>query len=144
MALKLVIITALLAVQSVTAIPYVEERGASVCQGGIYGELSPILAQYPVAQAFCTKYAVKCTSAGSVPKKRLATTSKTTTKSTTTKSTTTGNAQASAWSKCQGQPGNVISTMCSCIETPKVVFDHHPTKVWKKLTYRSCAHLHQP
>lgn len=142
---KITVVAVLLAVQSVTAIPYVEKRGSGVCQSGIYGELAPILAQYPIAEAFCTLvYPVKCTSAGSGHKKRVApstttttpvktstttpSTTKTTTSTTkvaassTTKSTTTQDAKASAWSKCQAQPGNVISTMCSCIESPKVAF----------------------
>ncbi|KAJ9613911.1 hypothetical protein H2200_002047 [Cladophialophora chaetospira] len=48
---------------------------------------------------------------------------------TTTKpsSTTTSsvNPTSSAWSKCQQQPANVISTLCSCIETPTQYNYHH-------------------
>lgn len=115
-----------------------EERGAGVCSGGIYGELVPILIKYPIAQAFCSAaYPVSCTTAPRAKEKRVATTTTTTTKAaakttvpstTTTKaagkatapvttttstrtSTTTVDARSSAWSKCQKQPRNVISTV---------------------------------
>lgn len=118
-----------------------ERRG--VCQSGIYGEIAPILAGYSVAQAYCSAhYPVQCTPA---VHKRAApsttttktttttavvkTTTKTTTTTTTTKPATTTttktssvNPTSSAWSKCQNQPGNVISTLCSCIEHPAVCF----------------------
>ncbi|KAJ9603343.1 hypothetical protein H2200_012121, partial [Cladophialophora chaetospira] len=142
---------------------FVEERGSNVCSSGIYGELAPILAQYQIAQQFCSAaYPVSCTPR--LAKRRpatLTTTTTTTTKTTkpsaptTTKSTTTTkpsstttaksptstakspttttksptsttksstttavDAKSSAWSKCRQQPGNVISTLCSCIEVP--------------------------
>lgn len=105
-----------------------EIRANGVCGSGIYGELAPILAQYPIAQAFCTvAYPVSCTTAKAKRAASAATTTmKTTSKTTqaTSKQTTTTNAdaKASAWSKAKNQPGNVVSTMCSCIETPKVSF----------------------
>lgn len=40
---------------------YLEPR-AGVCNGGVYGELAPILAGYSIAQAFCSAvYPVTCT-----------------------------------------------------------------------------------
>lgn len=114
-----------------------EERGDSVCGSGIYGELAPILEQYAIAEVFCsTVYPVSCTTPTSAKHKRgtpmttatskITTTSKVTTTMSASKAATslhtmsTADAKASAWSKCQRQPGNVISTMCSCIETPAV------------------------
>ena len=111
-----------------------ERRG--VCDSGIYGELAPILAGYSIAQAYCTQvYPLKCSAKA---QKRAASTTTTTTKAatttgkvttattrsttTTTKSTTrsttttTVDSKSSAWSKCQAQPGNVVSTLCSCIQ----------------------------
>ena len=97
-----------------------------VCSNGIYGELLPCLATYPIAIAFCQAvYPVKCAKS----KRTVRTTSITTTSSTSTKTTTKSSTAtqsnkvdtASAWSECQKQPGNVVSTMCSCIlPSPKV------------------------
>jgi hypothetical protein len=133
----------------VHAYPPLEKRGGSICSSGIYGELAPILQPYPIAQAFCTAlYPVSCTSAG-LAKRATTTTITTSSKSTaTTKSssaattktaslvcihseplnpanntqrtTTDVDLKASAWSKCQGQGPQVVSTLCSCIEVPKV------------------------
>lgn len=64
-------------------------------------------------------------------KARTTTTSTTktpTTTTTTTKTTSSQDVKSSAWSKCQQQPGNVISTLCSCIETPKV--SCHPPNIY--------------
>jgi hypothetical protein len=37
----------------------------NICSSGIYGELAPILVQYPIAQSFCSKYfPVKCLTGG--------------------------------------------------------------------------------
>lgn len=135
-------------INSVSSAPLVETRD-NVCSSGIYGELSPILKLYPIAQEFCTIfYPVSCTS-GAVKRtvsststmtaaatKSLASTSNTKTtvqtaavtilKSTvtstaaTTKPTSTGDFKVSAYNRMQRQPGNVVRTMCSCIETPKV------------------------
>ena len=105
----------------------IEERGASVCGSGIYGELVPILSPYPIAQAFCSAvFPVACTSAAkrkrSAPSTTAATTkgSTTTTKKAVSTTTSSVDSKASALSKCQRQPANVISTICSCIETPEV------------------------
>lgn len=41
---------------------YFEPRAGGVCGSGIYGELAPIIAGYPIAQSFCTAvYPVSCT-----------------------------------------------------------------------------------
>jgi hypothetical protein len=125
-----------------TPAEFLNPRTGSICSSGIYGELAPILAAYPIAQAFCSAvYPVKCTIAKRevaraptarvlLPRKQTSTTTTkpstttttkppTTTTKSTTKSTTTLNAQSSAWSKCQGQGAGIVSTMCSCIEVPK-------------------------
>lgn len=109
---------------SAVAAPFLEERASSVCGSGIYGELVPFLVPYAPAQAFCSAvFPVKCTT--KAVKRAPATTTKssttktTTTKTTVTKSTTSLNPTSSAWSKCQAQPLDVISTLCSCIEAPK-------------------------
>jgi hypothetical protein len=115
------------------AAPQLEIRAGSVCSSGVYGELVPLLAQYPIALSFCSAvYPIQCTSAklGKRASTTTVTPSSTTTKASTTittkasttktTTTTTQNAQSSAWSKCQQQPANVVSTICSCIETPKV------------------------
>lgn len=114
-----------------------EPRAGAVCSSGLYGELAPILAGYSIAQSFCTSnYPVKCTTSPKIkrtPSTKSATTSKQTktskttattkTPPTTTQPKTTSTAtdpKASAWSKCQSQGANFVSTLCSCIETPKV------------------------
>lgn len=108
---------------------FFQPRAGGVCNSGIYGELAPVLAQYPAAQAFCSAvYPVKCTTkvakrAGTTTTTTTGATTKARTTTTTTKkatSTTSTDAKASAWSKCQGQGSGVVSTMCSCIEVPKV------------------------
>lgn len=117
------------------AVP-LEERAGDVCGSGIYGELVPYLKPYPVAQAFCSAvYPVKCSSVNKA-KRQLSTTSKisttptapstipkiSTTSSKSSSKTTTSSIdpKASAWSKCQKQGGNVVSTICSCIQSQKV------------------------
>lgn len=158
MAFKSILITALLATVlplSTTAFPLIEVR-SNVCQSGIYGELAPILSDFPIAQAFCTAvYPVLCTTAGKQKRATSAVTKMMTTRTATfsgaaeivttttsagsatlaaynkqapSSSTTTSkasgtslqDAKLSAWSKYQRQSWNVISTMCSCIESPKV------------------------
>lgn len=135
--------------------PLVETRD-NVCSNGIYGELSPILKQYPIAVAWCSAfYPVSCSS-GLTKRAASSTMSTTSTASTasngvrvqatassgtivqttaqtarTTKSnspvssTTTAavivDLKVSALSKATRQPGNVVRTLCSCIETPKVI-----------------------
>lgn len=115
-------------------------RNAGVCNSGLYNELVPFLATYSPALAFCSDvFPVPCTTAApklavrapsappSSTTKPISTTVPTTTQVTTTTkapSTTTTNTNQdphkSAWSKCQQQPWNVISTLCACIEVPKV------------------------
>lgn len=126
-----------------SAVPLFEIRD-DICSSDIYGELSPILKQYPIAVAFCSAiYPVSCTSGGrrnllarstsstsTTPIKPLPTAS---TASPTSAATKTNNAattgtqasssvdlRASAWSKGQRQPLSVVKTICSCIEIPKV------------------------
>lgn len=139
-----------LATQQVTltaAVPLEERGGEDICGSGIYGELAPYLKPYPLAQAFCTAafppqcttekakkrspYASTSTTSGQKTTTPKSTSSKTTsskppsTLSTTTatsKASTTADKMASAFSKCRNQPGNVISTLCSCIEYHKVRF----------------------
>ena len=137
-----------------TYFPALEPRTGGVCGSGIYGELAPILAAYPIAEAFCSAvYPVKCTTAkavkrqASTPKPTATTTttkpsstsssSKTTTKpSSTTTTTTSTNQQSSAWSKCQAQGANVVSTLCSCIEVPKVSY-FRETSITSSLSWMS-------
>lgn len=148
-ALREIFLISLLFQRSIIAHPFGEVFARDgVCSSGIYGELSGILASYPVAVSFCKAvYPVKCSKGKRELEPRLeargTTTTTTTTKptttttksttttkptttttkpTTTTKSTTTTvDAKASAWSKCQGQGGNVVSTMCSCIQGPPTV-----------------------
>lgn len=148
-ALRQIFLVFLLFQHSVVGHPFAEVFARNgVCSSGIYGELSGILASYPIAVSFCKAvYPVSC-SKGKRELEVRATTTMTTTKptttttkstTTTTKSTTTTkptttitkattksttttvDAKASAWSKCQGQGGNVVSTMCSCIQAPPPV-----------------------
>lgn len=122
--------------------PLVESRD-NLCSGGVYAELSPILKQYPQAAQYCSaNYPVSCTS--EITKRaapstttsvsitiKTSTTHSTAQTSTTTKSnhpvtsvTTSvkfSDVLASAISKIEELPVNVISTLCSCVEaTPKV------------------------
>lgn len=119
----------------VTLAAPLEERGGSVCSSGIYGELAPILEQYSIAEEFCSVvYPVSCTASSTSPtkNKRAVSSTTSTSKAPTTTSTlkatsssqttSAADSKASAWSKCQQQPWNVISTLCSCIETPTVCF----------------------
>lgn len=132
---SLTALTAIQLISTCTAAPYLEERGG-VCSNGVYGELVPILSGYPIAVAFCKAvYPVKCASnpqkRGTITTSTKASTSPKTTKSTTStkitssKTTTSAtklgatDAKVSAWSKCQQQPGQVISTICSCLQVSK-------------------------
>lgn len=174
MAISKILATAVVVLNCSTmilAVPncHVKPRAGGVCAQGIYGELAPILAGWPVAELFCTDFfPVPCTSEakqkrslppsttttaaaattstkaasttrsqptttasttktqpttpGSSSKSQATTIITSTSKSSSQKTTTssTYDPRASAWSKCQQQPWNVVSTLCSCIETPKV------------------------
>lgn len=101
----------------VQAIPLIENRAGSVCDSGIYGELTPHLTGYQPAQIFCSAvYPLSCTT--KLAKRTALTSTTTTAKPSST--TTAQDAKSSAWSKCQQQDQNVISTLCSCIEQPLV------------------------
>lgn len=109
------LLTALFAIL-VAALPRIEER-ANICSSGIYGELVPVLASYPVAQSFCTQiFPVKCTTKRAKQRAAPSTTKRRTPMTTSSSS----DRRAPAWAKCQKQPKNVVSTLCSCIQTPKV------------------------
>ena len=65
-----------------------------VCYSGIYGELAPILADYSIAQAYCTQvYPLKCPAKA---QKRAALTITTTTKTVTTSNKVTTTTTRSA------------------------------------------------
>lgn len=105
-----------------TAQPDIGVRGDNICWSGIYGELTPILRGHQLAQAFCNaKFPPRCTSAKSHKRcadiKRREAMPNQPSKSSTTKPS---DKTASAWSKCQQQPYQVISTLCSCIQTHEV------------------------
>ncbi|KAK5066508.1 hypothetical protein LTR44_007087 [Exophiala sp. CCFEE 6388] len=90
------------------AAPDPEVRSESVCTNGIYAELSPALAGYSVALASCSAiYPVECTPDLTELGAMLAETK------------IAPQQQEAAWSKLQQQPNSVVSTMCSCIATPK-------------------------
>ncbi|KPI41938.1 uncharacterized protein AB675_5592 [Cyphellophora attinorum] len=122
MAVQSVITFAFLLIACVLATPTLEQRTSNVCAGGLYGELIPYLKNCDVAQAYCSiKYPVACTKGLS---KRTAPTTTTKVTTTTSKSTSKStsssvNPTSSAWSKCQGQGASFVSTLCSCIETPR-------------------------
>ncbi|KIV85706.1 hypothetical protein PV11_01367 [Exophiala sideris] len=91
-----------------SAAPYPEVRSESVCTNGIYAELSPALAGYSAALASCSAiYPVECTPDLTEHGAMLAETK------------IAPQQQEAAWSKLQQQPNSVVSTMCSCIATPK-------------------------
>lgn len=118
----------------VSAIPLLEDRAGGVCNSGIYGELAPLLVGYSPAQAYCTqKYPVACTTAKAKVRRATTTSGKTSTvkttpkvttttpvKTSTTSKTTSSDPKASAWSKLQQQVAGIVSTLCSCIESPTV------------------------
>lgn len=140
--LKTTLLLALAAIHMplVAVATLLEERGSSICGTGIYGELAPILAQYPIAQAFCSAvFPVACTTAPQQQKRAKTTISTTSTsvktsststlsKTTTKSSAMTQSPEASAWSRIQSQAAGTISTLCSCIETPKVCLPSLPVK----------------
>ena len=113
------------------AAPYPEVRSKSVCTNGIYGELSPVLAGYSVALASCSAiYPVECTTdltkrGAMLAEAKIAT------------QVPTASQQASAWSKLQQQPNSVVSTMCSCIATPKVssLTQPSPYIMWPSISF---------
>lgn len=117
----------------------IESRAGSVCSSGIYGELVPILAPYSVAQAFCTAiYPVKCTTqlnkratpTTTASNRQPSTTTTTKSSTLTTKSTTAVDPKASAWAKAQLQAGQVVSTLCSCLQGPaKVCFQDYLSRM---------------
>lgn len=93
------------------AASHLESRADGVCSQGIYGELFPYLVHYATAEAYCPSvYPIHCTTARI---ERAATS----TRMTTTTSTDLG---PSAWSRARKEPNDVLSTLCSCIETPRV------------------------
>lgn len=123
--LKLVVITALCFSDLTLAEEpqsHQERAVPGVCSSGIYGELS-VLAYYPPAVSYCAqRFPVKCTSAKS--KRSMATKLSTvTSKASSTISAT--DERLSAYSKCLKQPAHVVSTICSCIQVPKVSLRSH-------------------
>lgn len=102
---------------TVLAAPQVEARAANICNTGIYAELSPLLKQYPIALAYCKLvYPLPCTR---VPIVKLVQRRDANNEEDIVARAPNTEA-AAAWAKCQRQPRNVISTICSCIQTPVV------------------------
>ena len=97
-----------------------QRSGDAICGVGIYGELVPFLDKYNVAVDFCSAFfPVHCTTQVKVHKRAPGNTLAPPSTTTAAGPTTTDRTK-SAWSKCRTQPWNVISTVCSCIETAKV------------------------
>ena len=125
----------LLLLQSLLIVALDERTNGDVCQEGLYGELVPVLKPHGVAQAYCAQaYPVTCRVQKMVMVRKvpLSTTSKssatpsvssTIPKTSTNSSKTTtkvANPKESAWSKLLQQGRAVVSTLCSCIQDPKV------------------------
>lgn len=127
-----VLVALLCSISVVAAPPNLEQRSGNVCSSGIYGELAPLLKGYAPAVQYCSAhYPLTCTTAhkrqnivrqATTPRPTpTVTTTTTTTTTPKTTTTTSKDTKASAWSKCQGQGGGVVSTMCSCINGPATV-----------------------
>ena len=126
-------IVALLAIASATAIPLgLEERADTqdVCRSGFYGQAVPILLQYPPAQIFCARTnPPQCTFASKKAKRQVNDSVRRTMTTSTVKagvnsqaSTTkiSDNARESMLSSVVQQGRDILSTVCSCIQSHKV------------------------
>lgn len=125
--LQSVLVSALVFSAITNATPSEERRAPGVCGSGTYGEVVPVLMQYPVAQAFCTaNFPVACTSRANL---LMRAPSPTPVIPPTGKTTIPVDRQASAWSKVRAQPASVIKIVCACIESPTVSYGPDRTSV---------------
>ena len=113
----------------------VQGAPGAACSSGIYKALLP-LSNYAPAESYCSQHypqpAVTVTATQKKKVKRATTVPTTTTMTTkastttsktsmTTSKTTSQSPQESQWSSLLKAAGSIISTACSCIETPVTV-----------------------
>lgn len=119
----------LAAALNVHALPQLDPRDAtrSQCWTGIYGECATILADYDVAQKYCSsKYPVPCETKPELPKMKRTEYKPKACKKRFDKSNADlstiipSEDQLSAWSKVMAQPSSIVESLCACIETPVV------------------------
>ena len=97
---------------------------SDVCRTGIYGQLVPLMQPYQPVQAFCSReLPPQCTvSHDGRDKRSYSETTMSTGSSVASKATVTrsGNARESAFSMIVKEGGDLIRTICSCIQSHTV------------------------